>query len=740
MAVFHTPKVILLVVIFSFSIFTASLSNPVSSDPDSPDTDDNDQDLKVGLVLSGGGAKGIAHIGVLEVLEEAGIRVDYISGTSMGSIVGALYSIGYTTDEMRYLAETTDWERLFSDRPNRRLLSMHEKEMNDRFILSFPITERGINLPSGLVAGQNIFSWLTHHTWPVLDIEDFSQLPIPYATVATDIETGEAVVFREGYLPDAIRASISFPSAFRPHKVDGQSLLDGGLIRNLPVQEVLDMGADYVIAVDVSTPLLSSDELTSITSILTQAVNYRIIEKVNEQKDLADYNIEVRDLDKYQVTDFNRSAEFLEIGVNTARLHFDKLKEIAGMQHQSGNGSSDRSYSRDQVYIDQVSVTGNRDIPSDLILAEVELLQGRFVDSPDIESTINQLYGTQLFDLISYRLYKLNDNRHHLELRVIENRDDTFRIGARYESQTQTSFLLNTSFRNLLQRGSTLRFNLRLGRDASLISDYMTIRSSASRIGFNARLKYDREQVDYFNGAERISGLTSHLLRGDLFTGTYMNRDYLLGIGIRGDINKFSDAFNAEEIPFSDVNHHAVYGKFLIDTFNRRSFPNRGQKLLLGATFSDQLFFSPLDFNEQHFYWKGLHNIQNDVTLQHTIYLGRSFGDELPWSYWYSPNRQNEDIGMIRFGGFDRYELSGRNIQMVSAGIQYEVFRHRFLKFDAYVGNTFDNWSWDVGNNRYKTAFSLSAGALTILGPLEFIVSASSRNTFLYEIQLGYEF
>lgn len=728
---------ILLVVIFTFFLFTSTFSNPVSSDPDSLD---NNQDLKVGLVLSGGGAKGIAHIGVLEVLEEAGIRVDYISGTSMGSIVGALYSIGYTTDEMRYLAETTDWERLFSDRPHRRLLSMHEKEMNDRFILSFPITERGINLPSGLVAGQNIFSWLTHHTWPVLGIEDFSQLPIPYATVATDIETGEAVVFREGYLPDAIRASISFPSAFKPHKVDGRSLLDGGLIRNLPVQEVLDMGADFVIAVDVSTPLLPSEELTSITSILTQAVNYRIIEKVNEQKALADHNIEVRELDGYQVTDFNRAAAFLEYGVNAASQHLDKLNEIAGKQHQSGNGSTDRSYARNEVYIDRVSVTGNRDVPSDLILSEAELLRGRFVDSQEIEYTIDQLYGTQLFDLISYRLYQLDDNSHHLEFRVTENTDASFRIGARFESQTQTSFLINTSFRNLLQRGSTLRFNLRLGRDASLISEYMTIRSSASRIGFSARLKYEREQVDYFNGAERISGLTSHLLRGDLFTGTYMNRDYLLGIGIRGDISIFSDTFNADEIPFSEVNHHAVYGKLLIDTFNRRSFPSRGQHLLLGATISDELLFSPLNFNEQHFYWKGLYNIYDAVTLQHTIYLGRSFGDELPWSYWYSPNRQHRDIGMIRFGGFERYELSGRNIQMVSAGIQYEVFRHRFLKFDAYLGNIFDNWEWDVGGNRYKTGFSLSAGALTILGPLEFIVSASSRNTFLYEIQIGYEF
>jgi NTE family protein len=702
---------------------------------------DMDEGLKVGLVLSGGGAKGIAHIGVLEVLEEAGIQVDYISGTSMGSIIGALYSIGYSTDEMKQLTRTTDWEELFAEQPGRRFLSMHEKKVDDRFIISFPLTDRGINLPSGLIAGQNIFLWLSRYTWPVLQINDFSKLPIPYATVATNLETGEAVIFKEGYLPDVIRASISFPSAMMPYEIDGNPLVDGGLARNLPVQEVLDMGADYVIAVDVSTPLRSTEELNSIASILTQAVNYRVIEKINEQKMLADLNIEVRDLDEYQVTDFNMANEFIEIGRKTAARNFEELQQIAVRQQEYPRTQANSTPEiRDEIYIEIVSVTGNENVPGDVIRVEVDPLQGRFVRSDDIENVINQLYGSRLFNLITYRIHELDDNRYHLEVRVIENIDDSFRFSARYESQTQASLLLHTSFRNLLQRGSTLRMSLRLGRDTEFLTDYLTVGSSYSRIGLNTKFRYKREQIDYYNGPDRTASLTSHMIRGDLFAGTFMNKNSLMGIGLRGDINYFSDAINPDGIPFSQTNHHAVYGKFIIDTYNRRSFPNRGQYLLIHGTFSDEIIFSPLNFNEQHFYWNQLYGLNDTFTLNHTLYLGRSFGEELPWDYWFSLNKRDDNIGMIRFGGYERYELSGRNTQMASVGVQYEFIRHRFLKFNAYFGNTFDNWNWDIRENSYRSGFSISAGILTVLGPLEFIVSTSSRNSFLYEIQIGYDF
>lgn len=699
----------------------------------------NSTGQSVGLVLSGGGAKGLAHIGAIKVLEEAGIHVDYIAGTSIGSLIGALYSIGYTPEEMVRLAEDTDWEGLFSDRPSRRLLSMFEKQDHERFILSFPISDRGINLPSGVVAGQNIFNWIARQTWPVHPVEDFSKFPIPFASVATDLETGEAVTFRSGYLPDAIRASISFPTAFVPYQVEDRTLIDGGLIRNLPVEEVIEMGADYVIAVDVTSPLRSSEELNSMTSILNQAVHYRMIEKSDEQKEMADLVIRVENLDEYNFDGFDAVSELVEAGERSARTHLLELSSIA-------SGQKDRHRHQRMpdtpVIIEEITVTGNEYVASDVILAELNGLLNRSVTAEEIERPVNRLYSSRLFLLITYRIHRLDpdQDRYRLEVRVVENNDDSFRAGARYESQTHASILLQTSFRNLLHRGSSLRLNARLGRDTEFLTDYLAYGSGRSRIGFNARFFYTREQISEFDSGQRAASLHSHLFRADLFAGTFLSRTYLLGMGVRKDFTFFTQEINNDRIPYSERDYHAVYGRFFLETIDRRSWTTRGHKLLLQATVSDGLFGSPITFNEQRFYWKAWYPLSKVFSVQHTLYLGRSEGEQLPWSYWHSPNRRDRTLGMIRFGGYRRYELSNRSIQMASVGAQYEFFRHRFIRLDLYAGNSFENWTWKPMENSYKTGFSIAAGGLTILGPVELILSGSARNPLLWELQIGYEF
>ncbi|MDX1641798.1 MAG: patatin-like phospholipase family protein, partial [Balneolaceae bacterium] len=234
-----------------------------------------DDTLRVGLVLSGGGAMGIAHIGVIQAIEEAGIRIDYITGTSMGSLVGGLYAIGYTSDQLAEMATSNNFVELFTEKPDRKYISNYEKIIDDRTIVTFPISEKSIDLPVGIISGQNIYTYLARLTQSVHGIEEFDDFPIPFAAVATDLETGEAKVFRSGYLPDALRASISIPSLFSPHNIDGKLYVDGGLIRNLPVQDAIEMGADYTIAVDVSSPLMPKDSLNTFAKVLNQSVFFR---------------------------------------------------------------------------------------------------------------------------------------------------------------------------------------------------------------------------------------------------------------------------------------------------------------------------------------------------------------------------------------------------------------------------------------------------------------------------------
>ncbi|MEX2368571.1 MAG: patatin-like phospholipase family protein [Balneolaceae bacterium] len=702
---------------------------------------DSQPDPKIGLVLSGGGAKGIAHIGALRIIEEAGIEVDFITGTSMGSIVGALYAIGYTPDELEHLAGTTDWEQLFTDRPDRPFLSMYEKEVDERFIVSFPITERGINLPSGLVAGQNIYTWLTKHTWPVHEKDDFSEFQIPFSTLATDLETGEAVVFRSGFLPDAIRASISLPSLLIPHVVDGRTLIDGGFIRNLPVTEVLEMGADYVIAIDVSTPLRLVEELNSIATIMNQTMNFRVADNISRQKKLADLVIDIDELDEYSIVDFNQAENFIRIGEQTTRRWMNELQKIAEHQTTEHRTVKEPVPEPDPFLIGKITIGGNDQIPGDFIRTELEISEGDRITSEIIEQSINRLYSTRLFNLITYRILMNSDaESYHLHFRVIENTDDSFRVGVRYENETQASIRLHSAFRNLLHRGSNLRFDLRLGRETGFQTEYLYFGGVRSRYGLRSQFQYKGEEIDYYESANRVSSLTHHLFRMDLFTGTFLDNTYLLGLGIRKDFTTFAREINPGQLLFSDKDHHALYALLWVDSFNRRSYPTRGHRLFIQGTFSDPLFLSPLSFNEQHLYWKAWYPLQENLSIQHTLYAGRSYGEELPWSYWYSLNRQQEKIGYIRFGGYHRYELTGRNIQMLSAGIQFEIARHRFIRLDLYTGNTMDKWDWNVTELDLKTGYSLSAGILTVLGPVEAIVSGSGRYNFLFELQVGYEF
>ncbi|MEX2601401.1 MAG: patatin-like phospholipase family protein [Balneolaceae bacterium] len=695
-------------------------------------------DLQVGVALSGGGAKGIAHVGALRVLEEAGIQIDYIAGTSMGSIVGALYSIGYTPDEMEEIANSTDWEALFTDRPGRRYLSMFEKEVDEQFIASFPISERGINLPQGVVAGQNIASWLNRYLWPSHHINDFSQLPIPFSTVATDIETGEAVVLNSGFLPEAIRASISLPSLLMPYKLNGKTLMDGGLARNLPVEDLFEMGADYVIAIDVTTPLRSAEELQSIVLIQNQAVNFRVHEKMGRQKELADLVLDIGGLEAYTIADFDEAATFIRQGEESARERMEEFRSIAGRQ-QSRDVQLQQEMSSDRITITGVSVKGNERVPSDFILAELGFQEGDVVNDQSIEESISRLYSTRLFNLIMYKM-QVHEGDYHLHFRVIESTDDTFRVGARYEDETQASLLLHASFRNLLQRGSTLRFDSRLGRELQFQGEYLYFRGVRSRLGVRLKSGYYGDEIDYYSGGDRISSVRNHLVLFDLFSGTFMNSHYLAGLGIRRDFIHFTREINPDGIPFTDRDHHSAYALLWVDTFNRRSYPTQGQRVYARASFSDPMFLSPLTYSTQTLYWKAWYSAADWLSIQHTLYAGRSTGTDLPWRSWYSLNRYHDLIGFARFGGYGRNELTGRNLQMVSVGIQAEIARHQFLRLDAYAGNVFDTWNWNLPENRFKTGYSLSAGILTILGPIEAIFSASSRNPFIFELQIGYEF
>ncbi|PZQ78063.1 MAG: patatin, partial [Flavobacterium johnsoniae] len=268
---------------------------------------------KVGLVLSGGGAKGLAHIGVLKVLEESGVEISYIGGTSMGAIIGGLYASGYSATQIDSIFKTTDYDALIQDYIPRSTKNFYEKRNDELYALTLPFKKMKIGIPRALSKGLYNFNMLNKLTHNVRHIRDFNQLPIPFLCIATDIETGQQVLLNKGSLPQAMIASAALPSLYMPVEIDGKLLVDGGVTNNYPILEVKNLGADVIIGVDVQDDLKDRDALTDATKILVQISNMQMIQKMDRKRKATDIYIKP-DITAYSVISFSQGNEIIKTG------------------------------------------------------------------------------------------------------------------------------------------------------------------------------------------------------------------------------------------------------------------------------------------------------------------------------------------------------------------------------------------------------------------------------------------
>ena len=283
---------------------------------------------KIGLVLSGGGAKGFAHIGVLKVIEQAGIKIDYIGGTSMGAVVGGLYASGYNASQIDSIFTKTNFDELINDYIPRASKNFYGKKNDELYALVLPFSNFRIGIPEALSKGMYNYNLLSSLTRNVRHVRDFNQLPTPFLCIGTNIETGEEVLLNKGNLAQAMVASAAFPSLFSPVEVDGKLIVDGGVVNNYPIKEVRDLGADIIIGVDVQDDLLDRRNLKNATRILVQITNLQSIEKM--KKKVKDTDIYIKpDISNYRVISFDKGAEIIRKGEEAAFGVYEKIKALA---------------------------------------------------------------------------------------------------------------------------------------------------------------------------------------------------------------------------------------------------------------------------------------------------------------------------------------------------------------------------------------------------------------------------
>ncbi len=384
---------------------------------------------KIGLVLSGGGAKGFAHVGTLKLIDSLGIHIDYIAGTSMGGIIGALYSIGYSGEEIENIIRKIDWDRIFSDRADRERIPILEKDQDNKYQLKLEVENFSPKAPGGLVAGQEIMKIFSRYTNPVSTIDDFDKFKIPFRCVAVDLPSGKEIVLDSGYLALAMRATMSIPTVFSPVEYGDYLLIDGGISNNLPVDVARNMGAEFVIAVNVGHPQPKKEEINTVLDVTVQTMFIPGLEK--ETENLADAEILISpDILDYGTGDFvqNDILGIIEKGNIAADENRDKLADFAkkiGVERKDNDNSQGFSpliidSDLQNFKINSIEISNNKIVSTEEILTTIKIDTGLYIKNINWNKVREALDICGYFINTEFFYRKMNDSAAELKLNVVE--------------------------------------------------------------------------------------------------------------------------------------------------------------------------------------------------------------------------------------------------------------------------------------------------------------------------------
>ncbi len=684
---------------------------------------------KIGLILSGGGAKGLAHIGALKVLEEAGIRPDFIGGTSMGSIVGGLYAIGYSADSLEKIARSTDWLRIISDQVSRTDLTIEEKEDEDRFFVSFPIKENRIKIPSGLVDGQNIENYLNKLCAPVYNVRDFNNFDIPFLCIATDIETGEEVIFREGYLPEVLRASMSIPSIFNPIEIDDKLLVDGGLVNNFPVARVRDMGADILIGVDVGFRYYKKQELTSIFKILEQSVFFYGEALNGYNKSLCDILIEP-DLFDYNASSFGAADTIMSLGETTTRKFLPMLKALADSVYKIPPVIESRTPPHlDSLILTEIRVKGLDEVSGKLLTGKLQLEPLQKVTPDDIGRAVERLYSSLYFDKIGYSIEEM-DFGIRLNINVDEAEGGDFRVGLHYDTNYRSAILINTTFRNILLDGSKLSASLSLGENPYFQASFF--KNNGWKPGFGLDFNTSRLDAFVYQNGRRISSLAYAETSTRLYIQSVFSNSYAVGGGIEYEGIRITPRIDPIlGFEKAQTNYFNYYGYVDFDSYNSAYYPNSGMKMnLLGKLITHE------DFNPSVFFvarYSQAYRLSNKFTFINHIYGGAVDGDTIPYQYNFYTGGVNPipRNGLLPFIGLNYMEMMSKNALIIGGDLQYEIFPDIYIILKANIGNLRNDFEELISTDKLYGGYGITLGYDSWIGPIEVSALKSVRKNRL---------
>ena len=538
---------------------------------------------KLGLVLSGGGAKGFAHIGVLKALEEEGIVPDYITGVSMGSIVGGLYAMGYSADSLEHIVRNTDWNAILSSDISQKDVIFEEKKNFRQELFNMPINDWKISAPNSLIQGQQISAMLQYYTFPLAGVTDFDSLQIPFKTVAVDIEKCEPVIFDSGYLADAIRASMAIPSAFSAIEINGTLYVDGGLIHNFPVQEALDMGAEFIIGSYTGGTLYKKEELNSMTAIMGQISTFSGIKDSEKEKGKVDILIDHKFGD-INLMDFDMADSLIKLGYKTTQKQIDKIREV-----KTQNSRREDKLIRKQIKIDHISIEGNNIVDDELLLKYLGINNGSIIDQELIKRKIEKLYGTSIFNKIDYVISKENNQR-TLHIRCTEKAASSLNTSLYFSNTHSIGLNLTYLHRDLLLENSRLTLAVYLSRYYRLHGEYGLYLGKNNELWTNFGFESSREKrsVSYFDEVIDYDYNNTDIYTGIAYFPLENNK---VGLNISSNTTYLSPVNRENDsLKYIFFNDFALNFTYEFNTLDDYYFPTSGAEFYLRQSFVSPMY------------------------------------------------------------------------------------------------------------------------------------------------------
>lgn len=704
---------------------------------------------KIGLVLSGGAARGLAHIGVLKALEEQGVKIDAIAGTSMGAVIGGLYASGYKIDELEKLALGIDWQQALSDAPPRADVPFRRKQDDRDFLVKQKLSFRddgSLGLPLGVIQGQNLALLLESMLAHASDTRDFDKLPIPFRAVATDIASGEKVVFRKGHLPRVIRASMSIPAVFAPVELDGRLLVDGGMTDNIPLDVARDMGVDIAIVVDIGTPLRSRQQLATVVDVLNQSIT--LMTRRNSEEQLATLHkndvLIQPPLASFGVTDFGRAREMIDAGYRATRILDARLASLRPAEPMNAELSAARAPGQRTPIITAIRVENDSKVSDDVIRYYIRQPIGEPLNLGRLQTDMGTLYGLDYFEQVQYRVvHKGNEHTLVINARGKRSGTDYLRLGLNLSDDMQgdSAFNLGASYRvnGINSLGAEWLTRAQIGDQQELYSEFYQPLDVGSRYFIAPYIGIESQNIEAVLDNDPIAEYRLQRYGFGLNIGRQIGNSGEIRFGVGEAWGRAKVRVGDQDLPSESFNEGYYELRYSFDSLDNVYFPHEGEDIGLSL----RQFEPSLGSDKRYRQWE----FKLDKALSsgpNTFILGGRYGRTLDEAEVVTSSFVLG--GARQLSGFREDALSGQNISLMR-GVYYRRLTPRAylpLDFPLYIGGSLERGrAWNNDNefdSGYINAASVFLGFDTPLGPLNFSYGINDDNQKAVYLNLGQTF